>query len=746
MSTMFKRSAIFSAIAALMSTQVLAEDSSDKNSQIEEITVTGQKIERSLQDTKESVAIFTGTTIEQRNLVTISDIYQQTAGVSGDQFGFRVRGISSGTTGTARSELASIYVDGVGLSGWVKNEGPSQLWDVDQVEVLRGPQSTNLGRNALAGALVVNTADPIYANEAKVRAGAGNYGSYEAKGVANINLVDGVSAIRIAVEESYTDGYVDNITHDEDDYGRDDNKSYRLKWLLEPSDDLRVMFSLQHLNNEYGDSRILMPAAGYSVKDRISTNDTDGRYALDANLASLTLDYQINDSWSFRSITAGQDGERVRTSDYDRSAADVENGGGVILRYAEDTNISQEFRVNYESDTLRGSAGIYYSQTDAYNTNDTQLALDLESILNESLGGGFGTYLVGIGLYPASYDLLTGGYNDVETTNVAIFSEWEMDLSQDWVLSAGLRYDREEQKLDLQNLGSSSTDLPQAITGDPNLDPVIELINASLVALSSSDPLQSAETDFEALLPHIGVTYRFNDDVSTSFFIKEGYRSGGTEITIAGEQNPYDPEYLLNYEFALRALVLDGQGTLNANLYYGDWTDQQVSIPDPDFASSGSAYYIIENAGESEIYGIEVAIDYTVNEALALYATAALSKTEYKEFSLNGVSLAGNEFKYAPEHTASIGANYLIGNGFFVNANVTYQGESYADDSNAIELDSFYLANFTAGYEQGGFKTEVFVNNLFDETYATDEFGYGDWVGGRAGAPRTFGARATMTF
>lgn len=736
----------------LMNQAVLADELAsdlerDNYIELDSMMVTSQKIEKSLQDTKESVAIVTEEVIEQRGLTSLADIYEQTPGISGDQFGFRIRGINSGQTGISRSELSSIYVDGVGLTGWVKNEGATQLWDVEQVEILRGPQSTNLGRNALAGAVVVRTNDPEYDNLAIVRLGYGEYGSREFKGVANVNLLDGVSALRLAVEDSYQDGYVDNITLDKGNYAHDENRTIRLKWLLEPTDDLSLVVSLQDIKNEYGDTRLLIEGAGFDKEDRISTSDADSYYALDAFLASIAADYQINDNWHFKSITAYQDGERDRASDFDRGPEGVENGGGIVLRHAEDTNISQELRFNFENTSVRGSTGFYFGKSKSENINDSEVALDLETLIND-FNAGLGTTLVGLGLYPALYDLKTGGLNRIETKTYALFSEWEIDVHPHWRVSFGGRYEKEKQDIEKQNLGSSSVTLPTVPSGfGAAVDGALTLINSQLSALSTSGNLEGASTSFTTFLPQAGVTYLWNDDVSTSFFVKRGYRSGGTEVTSLNAINPFDPEYLDNYELSLRSSIFDGKGTFNANIYYGYWKDQQVDVPE---IPGSTVFTRIENAGKSEIYGFEAALNYEVTSALSVYAGGSLSKTKYKDFVTLNEDFSGNEFKNAPEITASLGVNYFMRSGLFMNANMTYQGSSYADDANKIKLDNYTLINLRGGYENDDFKAELFVNNLFDEVYSTTEFGTQDVNGnssaGRVGPPRQVGTRVTVFF
>lgn len=747
MKSMYRKALLPAAIALCSSQLAFAQDESEGVDEItfEEVVILGQKIERTLFDTKESVAVFTDTMLVERNIVSLQDIYNQTAGVSGDQFGFRIRGISSGETGTMRSELASIYVDGVALTGWLKSEGPREMWDVEQVEVLRGPQSTNVGRNSLAGAIIVKTKDPSFKNEGKIQLGAGQYGRLEARAMGNLVLADDKAAIRVTIDDTQHDGFVTNLTRDEDDYAFDKRQTLRLKGLWQTTDDLRMVLSYQHIDNSYGDSRVLFESSGYLPEDQISTNDIRGNYGLKADLASLTIDYDINEQWSLKAITAGMSGDRERVSDYDRSESDE----GIVLRDAEDTNFSQELRFNFSSDNWLGSTGLFYGNSESYNVNDTTIFLNLEQQIN-ALSPGLGTTLVGFGIYPALYDLNTGGYNNFDVTTQALFTEWEYQLNDKVRLSLGARYDYEDQDMTIKNNGSSTTVLPTVPSGfGDEIDGAIGLINPQLEALSTTTPEENTSTNFSAFLPQAGITVDWTGDMNTSFFVKRGYRSGGTELTGLSTKNAYDSSYLLNYELSFRSIIFDGKGIFNANTYYGDWKDQQVSVPE---IPNSSVFFIIENAGESELYGLEAEFNYLLNDYVSLYASGAISHTEYKEFFVPNDDYSGNEFKYAPRHTAALGFDYRQNQGIFINANVTYQGKSYANDANDIELDPYALLNVRAGYETPRYSVEAYVTNLADKVYKTAEWGLreeGEFTsghGGRMGAPMQIGARVTVNF
>ena len=738
--------------------QINAEKKQYKH--IERIVVTGQKLTNTLQKTKESVVVFTEKLLEERNINDLTDVFLQTPGVSGDQFGFRIRGVrnSDGASLPNRGDLASVVVDGVTLSGWVKSEAAGQLWDVNQVEVLRGPQSTNLGRNALAGAVVINTADPTFENEGKIRLGFGEYGKQEIKGVANVNLVDDVSAIRMAVEQNQSDGYVNNITRGEDDYGHAVNNVYRVKWLYQPGDNFKSVFSYQRIESEYGSTTTFL-LDGYDKEDRVTSADADSIFETDADLFSLNIDYDVNENWSLKSISAYQSGERIRFNDSDQTLRSVENGGGIVNRQSEDNNWSQELRFNYVDEGIRGSSGFYFSGIEAKRNQTNTINYNLP-VLFDNFMPGLGavlttTAVLPVALYEPFFPTVNSGKTNVDTSTWAVFSEWEYDLSEKWILNVGLRYDNEKQEYLTASSTESTYILPQmggplggVDLGGTTIDQVIFLINSQLTGLVTEVPETDKTEDFSNLLPHAGITYKWNDDVSTSFFVKKSYRSGGSELTLLNGVNNFDAEELWNYEASLRAVILDGRGVLNANVYYSDWTDQQVAIREP--GTTNDAFTITVNAGESTLSGAEVSFTYEINDNLDVYTGLAISGTEYDNFvSPDGLQdFSGNDFRFAPKETGVIGLSYANDNGLFGNVNITYTGSSYSNVDNTREMDSYTLVNINGGYELDQIKLEVYVRNLTDELYdVNNNITSSDGTPGvRLGAPREAGARITYSF
>ncbi|MEO0441957.1 MAG: TonB-dependent receptor plug domain-containing protein, partial [Pseudomonadota bacterium] len=196
------------------------EGTDDAESQDNVIIVTGQKIERSLQDTVASVSITTAEEIQEQNFQDVYDIIGQTANVASlfDGAGFSIRGLrNTGASGEAQSDVASIYVDGVFIPSSLLTNGAFSLWDAQSVEIFRGPQSTIQGRNALAGAIVVRTRDPGDDFSGDFQAEAAEFNSYRASGAVTAPIVPGQLSLRVAGDYQISDGFQNNVFLDRDD-------------------------------------------------------------------------------------------------------------------------------------------------------------------------------------------------------------------------------------------------------------------------------------------------------------------------------------------------------------------------------------------------------------------------------------------------------------------------------------------------------------------------------------------------
>lgn len=698
--------------------QLLPE--SDEETRIEEVIVQGTKIDRSLEDTVDSVAVFSEKDFEEQTLLSLSDVYTLAPNVYqvGNGEGFGIRGVtqtSSSVGGSGTGALGTTYIDGVALTGFALRFGPTDLWDVEQVTVLRGPQSSNVGRSALIGATVITNNRPdLEENDFAFRVGYGSYDQQTLAGMANLKLGDN-SALRLSAESITSDGFITNTTLNDDKYDERENQNFRIKWLYQLSDNLSVLASYQKSITERGEDLFISELSS-SLDARETTSNLRGSEDYDLDLLSLDVSVVLNDNWTLQSITSLLDAEYDRFNDDDQTA-----GGGRAFRGRDsaEKNWSEELRLNYSGDSVRGVIGLYYTDID----------IDNETLGLVNVDPRFaGVPAALLPFYPALIEVDASTPYFGETKNSAIFTEWEFDLNDNWSMFAGLRYDREDKSNQtiVENSLVNPNALPDPIqaglaVGGGELGAKVAAgvtqVNAALQRqLTRTDEFN--ETDYDAFLPQVGVTHHFSDDTSLSAFVKRGYRAGDAEIEVSGNLNQYDPEYLTTYELALRTNLGSDRAFLTSNVYYSDWTDQQVSV-----ARNGNAFdRVTQNAGESELSGFEVAVNFDVNDQFSAFANYGYSKAEFTRFlSATDGDLSGNRFALSPKTTAAIGANFDMTERFSLGANVTYQSDMFADVQNEILLDSKTLVNLNAIYQAESYNIRLYAKNLTNELYKITE-------------------------
>ena len=306
------------------------------------------------------------------------------------------------------------------------------------------------------------------------------------------------------------------------------------------------------------------------------------------------------------------------------------------------------------------------------------------------------------GPFPASVALRAETNALTEVENFAVFGETEVDV--DWLLPGlsftfGARYDLETVDNDIRTVAT--------------LEPPIPL------PFPLPDDRNVTDATFSAFLPKFAVTYDWTPDIATSFTAQRGYRAGGVQVNGFTQQvNEFDPEFTWNYELAVRSQLVDRRLTANANIFYTEWTDQQVPVPGP---SGNSADFNIENAGESRLYGAEASLEAIVTENLDVFGSIGLVQTEFLEFESGGRDLSGNAFRSAPEVTAAFGGRYFFDNGLELSADASYTAGSFVDEFNDPneESDPRFLVNAQLTYVEDNWNAGFFVRNLFDNDYVT---------------------------
>jgi outer membrane receptor protein involved in Fe transport len=352
--------------------------------------------------------------------------------------------------------------------------------------------------------------------------------------------------------------------------------------------------------------------------------------------------------------------------------------------------------------------------------------------------------------------------------NYAVFGETTIAATDNLFFTIGARYDMENQERNQVTLADVDTETLNDISGLGLPAQTVAVLNQSGMMLLSAlkqgaqQPNEDAKTDYNAFLPKFAAQYFITDNINTAFVAQRGYRAGGTSVnTSTSEIVEYDPEYTWNYELALRTNF--DKISVNANIFYTDWQDQQVTVsPNGDPRNS-----YVGNAGESKLYGAELEINSQITQEFLLFANAGYVKTEFTNYSVISTkdqdvqglpapvpvsyfkSYEGNQFQNAPEFTAALGFNYEMQNGFLLGMDANYQGESYVDNENTLKNDARTLLNAKIGYQHENVGAYLWGTNLSDEEYIVSQFDPGE-VEGRdyttPGAPRMFGVTMNVEF
>ncbi|MEC9198177.1 MAG: TonB-dependent receptor [Pseudomonadota bacterium] len=702
-------------LVALYATTALSQEESGALL-LEPIVIKGELQDHELLGTLTSVAVERGEDLERRGDTDVYDVIERTPGVSstaGDR-GFAIRGIDRGGI-IGRGLLISTQVDGVALPNQQATIfGPYSAWDLEQVELLRGPQSTQQGRNSLAGAVIVRSNDPTYEQLTKAHLEYGSRNTRRYAFTLNQPIIEDRLAFRFSAESFENDGDITNDTTGSTDYDGHTSNTYRAKLRWDATDRLNFVFSLSHSDSSAGEDFIeesLFPDR------RVTLSNADALEAARHNIASLKSTYEFDSNLTLESTTSLYDLDYRRIEDRDFSATDAE----LFDRTNDARTFSQDLRLRFETGSgITGAVGLFYTSVDD-TVNDFRR-------LDAAVSGG-----APVPPGAVSFNSVTREVYDEQ--NIAFYGEAEFPADR-WLsglsFTVGARYDYET--VDFRSSRVTDPSTPQL----PDFD-------------------TSSSTSFEAFLPKFGAAYDFAEGQTIGLTLQRGYRAGGSQVNfVTGEINEYDPEFADTVELAYRGSFRGDTLRVAANAFYTNWTDQQVLV---DGASGVNFDQNIENVGESELFGAELQIENDFSDNFSLFASAAYVRTEYKDFVSNGQDFSGNSFVFAPELTASIGGSYRWDNGVTLGVDASYTDSAFGNVENTADeaTDSRFLINAQLTYDApGGWTAGIYARNLLDEDYATARLPLTSVNSGgtaaeqrnflRAGEPRTLGIFLTKTF
>lgn len=677
----FKKNTIALAVgsAVCLANNVWAAEQSN-TMEIAPVTVTGEKINRSLEKTQSSVAVVTDKQLREKEDHSLVDVFARTPGVyntSGNE-NWGIRGVPvSGFDDQGPAALngaVSVFVDGAAQPNRALTLSPMPLWDVEQVEVFLGPQSTTQGRNSLAGAVVIQTRNPTFVPSFSAQANTGTYGERGGAVAGGGAIVDDKIAGRIAVDYQEGDGYIDNLFNG-DDANKTRTANYRGKLLILPDDDLDVLLTYAHDQSRKGDNSVVRQ--GDRIRYYKIDSNTDAFDKLKQDTVSAKVDYRLNDDWSITSLTANTDSDYDARLDFDQSSVDNQ----VVLRKQYGDLFSQELRLNYNSDTVKSFAGFYYG----HNTNNFHDRLFFDGELAGTVKG------------------------DTTIENKAVFGEVNWTFAPRWTLITGLRYDHETNDTDVK-------------------------------ADDFSQPGKDKQTS-DAVLPKLGIDYQLADNQFVGFMVQRGYRGGGVNVRAGSGHTAYDPEYTTNYELSYRGSFMEQTLRTRANLYYIDWKDQQVSVVNPEteffdvFNAGRSDIKGLEVSVEKD-FGEQLTLnagasvtdgkfkDFVTSDGRDMGGEDFLFSPKYK-------MALGATYRWNERVTLNTDVVWQS----------TSPSEYEFDDAGQVtgvrKSDAYWLANLNAEYKiTRNIAVSGYLKNAFDKEYVTNNRS-GNIID--VGAPRTAG-------
>jgi len=665
------------------------------------IIVYGAKNTTTLEDTAASVGIVTAEDIDYGQITYLPGALRRLANVekgATNNTGIVIRGMNFEGFSPAGAPMGSIYVDGILQSRYNSRFGARSLWDAEQVEVYRGPQSTLSGRAATAGAIYLKTKDPVFKQEFVLSATGGNKNLAGGAFVVNTPLsYDNGIALRIAGAYEQLTTEIDYPTYQAydnyDDFRTELSGNIRAKLLFEPSElpDSRALFTYS-FSKDRPNERLVDPFSG---KGDFYLLPTLAEFReIEVHNSGLEVTHNITPALMLTSQTSVTYGLTERES-MDNGTPGVANAWYGTYK---DTLASQELRLNYEQGRWSWVAGLFgsyeYQDSDLF-WRATEFSLAQKSLYKR------------------------------RTENLAAFGEARYEFFPSWKATLGGR-----------------VDYIQETTEETN--------TSTVIGTGSTTTSTDASINEVNVIPKIGLSKEFNEYHVAGVTYSQGFRTGGFYIDQAtNEPVRYDPEYADNYEFFYKGKFLEERLRIDANVFYTRYRDQQVESIAPGIGGG----VIVSNAASSYSFGFEFEPNFNVNENLSVFASAGYLHTEFEEFDhrIYG-DLAGESFPEASEWTVAFGGLYTFDNGFYVGGDAKFLSDYNARFNVAAPLekmDSRFTVNAQTGIRKNNWEINAFVENLFDERYFTTLELQGSGVNptfAQVGPSRLFGLNVKVKF
>jgi iron complex outermembrane receptor protein len=579
----------------------------------------------------------------------------------------------------APNPSVGFLIDDIDFSGL---GSAATLFDIDQIEVLRGPQATRYGANALAGLIYVTSAQPEDHFDTHVELGAGDYNTKEYGAVITGPVSDLDSAFRLAAQHYSSDGFYRNAYLDRDDTDRRGELTLRGRWRYQPSEDLRIDLSVLHVQIDNGYDAFAINNSRTTESDNPSV---DAQHSTGASLrasysglgpATLTVigtyaqtyvKYGYDGDWGNPLLWAPFIYDFTELQNRDRRTQSIEMRLATNRAHGLDWLVGL-YAMQLKESLIDTSAGIYQTDpTDPATASITDTVID----------------------------------SHYRSQNAALFGELDAQLTKRLRWSVGLRAERR---------------------------------TASYQDLTTNPGLPDASNDFHPTDNlwggHASLTFAAAPGQNLYLLLARGYKAGGFNLSqgLLANQIVFGPESDLNFEAGYKAELLDQRLRLNADVFYTLRKSLQLKTSEQlDPANPDDFTFFTGNADSGRNYGLESEAAWRVSTRLSLGASLGLLQTQYHGFFQNGVLLPDRALANAPHWQAAMNVTYRDPRGPFARLDVTGMGSYYFDlPPNPTTSRAYGLVNGKLGWEAHAWSAYLWGRNLLNKNYAVRGFYFGD--------------------
>lgn len=608
---------------------------------------------------------------------------------------FSLRGMGQdgilGYLNNGSNPLIAVMENGVPLSVYTVRYLPPPQWNLDRMEVRRGPQLHLTGPNAIAGAVLLDQHVPSLDFQGRMMTEVGEYGTFRNGISQDFVLIPGELGLHASSFNQESDGYETNRFDDDEEYGasRRNRQDIGLRWLPGGTGESTIDLSVTHDQLEGNPLALVREAQGSDFYDRNGFVDTTPAYPAERWAGVLNASFVIGEDTTLQMISGVQSLNRESRTDLDDTALLnwFTSGGSDEIRF------TQYLGLSGGKDRLKWTLGSYYEHSEYY------------------------LYFNGVGGVPFP---MGSPFRNHASENVGIASidgQFDWELAKGWHATGGLRLNYESRRIEAE---SSFGPVP---------------------TVQSSDDL----SEF-ALLPELGIEWRPDPSLSSGVRVVRAYRAAGfSHAPSLGVVRPFDQEKGWEIEWTSQKNFDEFQ--LSSSLFHSWLDDMQVPY---DVAGGFTGIdTLVANAGRSRRYGAEIETRWLATSSISLFGSLGWVRHQFDELWVGGEERSGEKFPNAPEWTASLGISYAPPTGVFGSLLFSYADSTFSSvqDSSLTHLESRQLLSAKLGYAWDHVKLYVYGSNLLNDEYAVFRLQHralDNSISGKAGAPRTFGVGAEM--